>query len=110
MAPVYSYRFLSSAGLLGTGPSYTVPSGFVAVVKCVTFYGSPGAFPMTAFLEDDVVGAALIADDWGSGDNHSTLWYGAAVFEEAQGFHFQVDQPGGTAGADVTASGYLLSA
>jgi hypothetical protein len=76
---VYSTRFITTKGLSGTGSSYTVPAGLVAVVKEVS----------------------ITAPLWFG-------FYGGIVFEPGQGFHFQVNNSFGEA-ADVSAHGYLLT-
>jgi hypothetical protein len=105
---VYSSRLFTQAGLLGTGASVTVPPGQVWIVKAITVYASAGAFDITSFLEDEPSGAALIEWSWSSLDAQSYAYYGALVFEPGAGFHFQVNTAG-TAGVDVSASGYRLS-
>jgi hypothetical protein len=107
---VYSSRFICVAGLSGTGTTYLVPSGKVAVVKQVTAYCSPGAFSSTLFLEDDATGAALWQHEF-QGSAGWAEYFGSWVFEPGQGFHFQLDvsPPGSNVSADVYAGGYLLN-
>jgi hypothetical protein len=109
MAPVYSTRLLTLPGVLGTSTSYTVAEGFVAIVKAVTVYSSGSAFDISAFLEDDATGAALLYWSWGAAQPAYHSYYGGIVFEAGEGFHFQVDTAG-SAGVDCSASGYLLTA
>lgn len=108
MAGVYSKRFLVSSGVLGTGDSYEVPPGFVAVVRQLSFYASSGAFNITAFFEHEPSGAALDEESWSTTDAQSYLRDVRFVFAQGEGFHFQVDTAG-TAGVDVYAGGYLLA-
>lgn len=108
MANVYSSRFYSEPGVLGTGASQTVPAGEVWIVKAVTVYSSGSAFDITAFLEDEPSGAALIQWSWSLAQAKSFDYYGGLVFEPGSGFHFQVDTAG-TAGVDCSVSGYRLT-
>lgn len=85
----------------------TVPPGRVYVVREVTIYCS--TLTSTAiFFQDDTTGAALIR---GTATIENGLWfgfYGAFVFDEGQGFHFQVNNAVGES-ADVYAGGYDLA-
>lgn len=105
---VYSTRFITTKGLSGTGASYTVAAGLVAVVKEITVYASPLLGLTTVFFEDDLTGAAFWAQDATVGSPVTGSFYGGIVFEPGQGFHFQVNNAFGEA-ADVSAHGYLLT-
>jgi hypothetical protein len=104
---IFSTRFLAQQGLAGTGASITVPAGHVYIVKQVTLYSNPLLGQVHAFFEDDTSGAALFSAGWNPGTPAWFGLYGALVFEEGQGFHFQVDVTAGDA-CDVYAGGYDL--
>lgn len=108
MARLFSKRWIAQAGLAGTGGSVTVPAGHVYVVKQVTIYSSPIAL-LRAFFEDDSSGGALFSATFSAGAGGWQGFYGALVFEEGQGFHFQVNATLLDA-ADVYAGGYDLLA
>lgn len=92
---------------MGTGSSYTVPAGFVAVVAHLSYYASTGAAPKTAFFQDDVSGAAFDSAYWDVSTNEAFQREGRWVFTAGQAFHFQVDTLAAD-GVDVYAGGYLL--
>lgn len=103
--PVYSVRFIS--GNTGAGdPVYTVPAGFVAVLRDVDVYNN-SAVVAELFLEDSQTGQAIARfDSQGPTDTGSQQWRGRQVFDAGGGFLFHA-----TAGTwDVRACGYLLSA
>lgn len=110
MTQLYSKRFLAQQGLSGTGSSIVVPAGRRYIVKQVTIYCSSTVAYIRAFFEDDSSGAALFTGQVTAGNIEWFGFYGAIVFEEGEGFHFQVDSPGGVESADVYAGGYDLSA
>jgi hypothetical protein len=80
----------------------------VAIVKQVTLYCSALLGQVHMFLEDNTSGAALFSAAVNPGTPEWFGFYGALVFNAAQGFHFQVDGTPGDA-ADVYAGGYLLA-
>jgi hypothetical protein len=104
---VFSKRFITAAGVSGTGPSVTVPAGHVYVVKQVTMYMDPSFGIIRAFFQDDASGAALFSE----GTNIGTpLWaglFGSLVFEPGDAFHFQVNGFLGDS-VDCYAGGYDL--
>lgn len=108
MAQLYSTRWIAQQGLSGTGASVTVPTGRVYVVKQVTIYSSPLG-PVAAFFQDDVSGAALFSARFTGSAGGWQGFYGALVFREGDGFHFQINATLLDA-ADVYAGGYDLSA
>lgn len=108
MTALYSTRFYAAKGLSGTGPSVTVPAGHVYVVKQITIYVDPTTLPTRVFFEEDATGAALFTGQQTAGNPEWFGFYGAIVFEQGQGFHFQVDA-GPLDGADVYAGGYDLT-
>jgi hypothetical protein len=109
LIPVYSTRFIAQAGLSGTGSSVVVPAGRVYVVRQLTMYSSPLLAQVAAFFEDDATGAALFSSRFTPDAGGWVGFYGALVFEEGNGFHFQVNSSTGDA-ADVYAGGYDLQA
>lgn len=107
MGTIYSTVFLN--GNTGSGaPVYTVPAGFVAVLRDVDVYNN--SFVLAElFLEDSETGvtikrwdnSALIPD----ANLGSDEWRGRQVFTEGNGFLFNA-----SSGVwDVRASGYLLT-
>jgi hypothetical protein len=107
MTTLYSTRFIAAQGLSGTGASVTVPTGRVYIVKQVTIYMDPAFGVTRAFFQDDTSGAALFTGQQTIGNPEWFGLYGALVFREGEGFHFQVDASPGD-GADVYAGGYDL--
>lgn len=105
---LYSQRFLVQPGLSGTGPSSIVPVGFRYVVKQITMYASPLLANTAAFFEHEPSGAALFASRFNINAGGWVGFYGALVFDEGEGFHFQVNNAAGEP-ADVYAGGYVLS-
>lgn len=105
---IYSSRFLSQQGLAGTGPSITVPPGYVYIVKQITFYSDPTFGQVHAFFQDDSSGAALFSAGWNPGTPEWFGFYGQLVFEPGDAFHFQVGVLVGDA-VDVYAGGYILT-
>jgi hypothetical protein len=81
--------------------------GRVYIVKQVTIYSAPLLATTAVFFEDDTSGAALFASRFNIDAGGWVGFYGALVFEEGQGFHFQVNNAVGEA-ADVYAGGYDL--
>lgn len=95
-------------GLNGSGSSVFVPTGHVYVVKQLAAYASSSGSQVNVFFQDDTSGAALwrhnvpaVNAGWGG-------YYGAFVFGEGDGFHFQVDADPFDH-ADVFCSGYDLT-
>jgi hypothetical protein len=107
--PVYSRRFLSHAGLNGTGSSVVCPPGHVYVVKQITTYASPLLGLTAVFFEDELTGGALFSARFQANSGGWVGFYGAITFEEGEGFHFQVNNSFNE-GADLYAGGYDLTA
>lgn len=107
MASVYSTLFLSG-NTTGGAPVYTVPAGFVAILRDVDVYNNSLVFA-ELFLEDSEFGNTI----WRVDNNAfipgssigSSQWRGRQVFTEGNGFLFNASS--GT--WDVRASGYLLT-
>ena len=102
--PVYSTRFIASPNPTFP-PSYTVPAGFIAVVRDVVVYTAPGAggVPTTIFI-----------------DSPNCIFFGVESSTGGDTIHQelrQVLEPGETigissglgAGCSVMVSGYLLT-
>lgn len=111
-APVYSTLFVSHAAVNG-GPylEYTVPTGMVAVIKCMTIvYGDITASGLDAWLQTDDL-AKLARYTWAttlsSPQNFggTALFFGSWVLDAATELYTQT----ATGTCDIVASGYLLS-
>lgn len=102
VATIYSTRFLQELGLSGTA-TYTVPDGFVAVVRDLDAYQDvlPGG---TVFLEG-ALGQAIWSEtnDAATGKTYQS-WRGRQVFQPGETLTVSTDSPW-----DVTVCGYLLS-
>ena len=112
MADVYSTRFVAAPSTSG-GPytAYTVPAGFVAVVKETTIvWGDIIASGLNAWFQDDagckrhryaLAFTAMTPTNFGGVDQ---LW---GMWVLVEGESIQIQTVDGT--ADFQASGYLLS-
>ena len=112
MTPVYSTRFIGEASFSG-GPVYpfTVPDGFVAVVKCLSIvWGDVTISGLDAWFQDDSL-AKLVrrtiqypssVPDYIGGDH---VMFGTWTLDAGQQLGCQT--AAGT--ADFWASGYLLT-
>ena len=112
MAPVYSTRFCELAAVTG-GPvlAYTVPAGFVAVVKSLSIvWGDVTVSGLDAWFQTDLLtklGRRTIAFP-GSDPQYiggSSVWFGTWVLEPAQ--TLSVQTAAGT--CDFAGGGFLLS-
>jgi hypothetical protein len=112
MAAVYSTRFVAEASFSG-GPftAYTVPAGFLAVVKDTSIvWGDIVASGLDAWFQDDA-GAKRHRYSWGftlatptNFGGVDQLW-GMWVLVEGESIVIQT----ATGTCDFTASGYLLT-
>jgi hypothetical protein len=103
MATIYSTRFIAVKG--GTTlHTYTVPAGFVAVIRDVDTYASSEFSAAQVFLEGHL-GQALWAWTAGLGQESYGSWRGRQVINagETFGLRFNISE------ADGTCSGYLLT-
>lgn len=100
--PVYSVKFFELQGLLGF-VSYTVPPGYVAVVRDLDAYASAGAAAQNLYLIGNVL-QTIWWHNWTGLSIATAQWRGRQVFVAGEQFHLNSD-----AGVDVTVSGYLLS-
>lgn len=105
MAAIYSTLFLSGNTSAGS-PIFTVPAGFIAVLRDVDVYCN-GIGGEELFLEDSTYGNTFARwDILTPADSGSKQWQGRQVFNPGGGFVFVA-----TVGTwDVRASGYLLTA
>lgn len=108
---VYSTKFVEAASFSG-GPSvrYTVPAGFVAVVKCMSVaWGDITASGLDAWFQSDTL-AKLARFTWAFGFSTpynlggQQQWWGSWVLTAGQ--TLAVQTAAGT--CDMWASGYLL--
>lgn len=99
--PVYSTRFIAVQGLVGA-EVFTVPVGYVAVVRDINLYNGGGITVTTAIWHGSA-GQALAL--WSSSASASDAFFtGRQVFYAGETFDIT------TNGAwDVTVSGYLLA-
>lgn len=108
MAGIYSTAFLKSHG--GAGGSYTVPDGFVAVIRSITavntmFLTIPE--PFSVYLGDSscTIVEWTLSNLLPTSPGQSVNWQGRVVVEA----HDTINVTNGP-DVDVTVSGYLLSA
>jgi len=101
-SPIYSTRFIAEQGLAGIA-LYTVPLGFVAVVRDIDAYNGGSLSPEFLFFEGTA--GQTIWKGTGTMDPVNPQWSGRQVFVENEAFSFFT-----TGTWDVTASGYLLRA
>lgn len=106
MGTVYSTVFLNG-NTSGGAPVYTVPAGFVAVLRDADVYNN-SLVAAELFLEDSASGVTIWRVDNNAFIPGSSLgssqWQGRQVFTAGNGFLFNASS--GT--WDVRASGYLL--
>lgn len=107
MAAIYSTSFIKSHG--GAGGEYTVPEGFVAVVRCITAINTQVLAPegYSVFLGHS---SCTIANDTLDPAFSGSPGWGVVhdlrvVVEATDTIHVNNDPD-----VDVTVSGYLLSA
>jgi hypothetical protein len=105
MATVYSVLFLSQKGLTGS-LVYTVPPGYVGILRDADVYAGASLLDQSLFMEDSFTGGAITGWVQSEGNAFAGIWRGRQVMEAGRGFLFNVAS--GT--WDVRASGYLLTA
>lgn len=100
-SPVYSERFMAVQGLVGY-ETYTVPSGYRAVIRDLNAYNGGGATTTHLVLHGSAGQALLLfTSALAAGDY---FWVGRQVYYAGEDISVQTD------GAwDVTLSGYLLT-
>lgn len=106
MSSVYSTSFLRSHG--GAGGLYTVPDGFIAVVRNVTAFNSDGVIPQSfnVYLGHSscTFVAATLSPLLPSSPGYYSTWELRVVVETTDTINVSNDP-----GVDVTVNGYLLS-
>lgn len=103
MAVVYSTRLVQAHNLSGD-TTYTVPDGFLAIIRDVDWFC---AAPIDDGSQGYMYGPAGQSIDWFNVDMDTTVvhqWRGRQVLYEGETLTFHSDLA-----ADVTASGYLLT-
>lgn len=103
MATVYSTRFIEVKGGT-TFYGYTVPLGFVAVIRDVDTYASSELAFAQVFLEG-ALGQALWWWQSGLGQDSYGSWRGRQVVMAGETFGLRIN----VSHADATCSGYLLT-
>lgn len=103
---VYSTQFLAAQGSGFGAVSYVVPAAFVAVVRDIALFQSPGAAG-DLIVVDAPSSGYLLAEAEAGGDNVTVHWTGNLVLNAGQ----QIIASGfGTAAQAAVVSGYLLTA
>ncbi|MBA0087124.1 MAG: hypothetical protein HRJ53_19240 [Acidobacteria bacterium Pan2503] len=103
--PVYSTVFIALQGLLGNF-DYTVPNGYVAVLRDVDIYASNlGPLNTVVRIIDPNTGGTVWFHDYGATSSGWAQWSGRQVFPEGEVIRAHVDNDP----ADVRACGYLLT-
>jgi len=105
VSTVYSTRFLQAHGA-SSGASFTVPNGYVAVVRDADIYSNSTGF--SAFYLQGADGQALWYAAYNPGDQKSQQWRGRQVYFAGETISVSVDV-GGLDSIDYAVSGYLLS-
>lgn len=104
--PVYSIRFIEARGLDSTS-SYTVPEGFVAVIRDLDAYCDATLGFADLFLHG-AGGQAIAWHSWEATTQDQFQWRGRQVILAGETFDVEADTGIGVA-IDVTVSGYLLT-
>lgn len=105
MAAIYSTRFLQQVGA-SLDFFYEVPTGFVAVLRCVDVYQGAVLSSNSLYLQGAL---AQTIHKWTGGDDQDVIsqWTGRQVFSEGE--TITMHNVGGF-DWDYTLSGYLLTA
>lgn len=103
MSSVYSTHFISAVGLVGTR-AFTVPAGFVAVLRDLDVYNG-GGFSATQVYLHGGLGQTIWFNNFAGPGAAYASWRGRQVL--TAGFAFDITTNGA---CDATLSGYLLSA
>lgn len=105
MSGVYSTRFIGAQG--ATAPiSYTVPNGYVAVVRDLDAYSDTVA-SAEIFLRN-AEGGAIYFFTWGVAQQQSVEWRGRQVYFAGETITVDISV-GALDAIDVAVSGYLLT-
>jgi hypothetical protein len=102
MARVYSTCFIAQQGL-GTTITYTVPPGFIAIVRDLDSYNSTFTNSTIRFIDAQTGGTIWVAVNNALATDYES-WRGRQVFETGQQFTVSVTGDPW----DVRVSGYLL--
>lgn len=102
--PVYSTNFITVHGLNGTR-SYSVPAGYIVVLRDLDVYYGGGLGAATVFLQNGL-GAAIWSNAFGAlASGQYASWRGRQVINNPYSVSIVTDSP-----MDVMLSGYLLTA
>lgn len=105
MAAIYSTKFVEQKGMT-LDYFYVVPSGYVAVVRCIDVYQGAVLSDNSLYFQGNA-GQAIHKWEGGLDQDVISQWTGRQVFNPGDTFTFH--NVGGFAW-DFTASGYLLVA
>lgn len=102
---VYSTRFIGFESAVNATDSYTVPSGFVAVIRDITAFLASSAVTLAqVFIEEP---NCVLLDATGSGLTPTIAqWTGRTVCNEGEHIEAVIDA---AAACSIAVSGYLLS-
>lgn len=104
-AQVYSTRFIGFEGSGGATQSYTVPSGYRAVVACVV--AQIGAGASSSVYLGIASPLVILVNNNGSGTTPTFFyWSGRLVVNEGEELFSELSGPNGST---IAASGYLLT-
>jgi hypothetical protein len=101
--PIYSTRFFQISGLTGTHP-YTVPAGFVAVVRDLDAFADPTISGSDLFFQG-VATQTIWWNNFPVDQRSYGSFRGRQVFNPGETWFVTVDGDP----VDVTVSGYLLT-
>lgn len=105
MPAVYSTRFLSAKGATSTG-SFTVPNGYVAVVRDLDAYAN--SIAAAAIFLHGASGETLYWFDWGIATQEAVNWRGRQVYFAGESIEVEI-AVGVADSVDYALSGYLLT-
>lgn len=103
--PVYSTRFISDLFPAGETDAYTVPEGFIAVLRDVDCYVNPGGGNPQIGTTATGGGLSIVATPEVGGSNQICRWRGRQVFLAGE----VLSVYNLTASFYLIASGYLLA-
>jgi hypothetical protein len=104
MAAVYSTRFIASPAP-EFPPTYTVPAGFIAVVRCIDLW-CPAGYGGSRTLVQMVSPACIIFEAIFGAGEESAHWDGRQVLEPGEQLTLNSDVP---SPGSALVSGYLLT-
>lgn len=107
MADVYSVRFFEDVGLSpGSYLAYTVPDGYVAILRDIDAYSSAGVSDAEIYVEGHL-GQTIFYGNVAATSKSNAQWRGRQVLQAGETITITV---GASTDWDVTISGYLLVA